>query len=126
MGWNVVQRKGKGGEVTQFPQFCECRYVRETISAITRKWGGMWYSERIRVVRLLSFPNFASAEIFSRYQVLSLGKWGGIWYSERVRVVSLPSFHNSASADMSLRLLLLSLRMGWNVVQRKGKCGEVA
>jgi hypothetical protein len=41
-------------------------------------------------------------------------------------VVRLPSFPNSASAEIPLIYELLSLRMGWNVVQRKGKGGEVA
>jgi hypothetical protein len=32
----VVQRKGKGGEVTQFPQFSEGRYVFDITIDITR------------------------------------------------------------------------------------------
>jgi hypothetical protein len=33
--WNVIHRNGKGSEVTQFPQFCESRDVREILTLIT-------------------------------------------------------------------------------------------
>jgi hypothetical protein len=41
-------------------------------------------------------------------------------------VVKLPNLPNSASAEMSVSYSSLSLGMEWNVIQPKGKLGEVS
>jgi hypothetical protein len=36
MEWNIIQREGKGGQFTQFPQFSQCRDVIEFLIVKTR------------------------------------------------------------------------------------------